>query len=358
MAISILDSIDKQGSLYNNAVIFTFTLNLQFFENVVEPRLRAAGCSNVLILPDAYGYSEALSLNGRGVDGVGRRYVCSPLRTHRQHNQKRGGVQHAKIILLTGRNDGCLLMGSGNLTMSGYGQNLELFTRYTVAYEANSLLRAQPEEVHAFAVVWDLLHNLQTNRELTSAASARIDAIEQSTPWLSQLAQSATGAEQSSESAQAPEHFRLLHSLKTPLISLLPEAPGGPLNRLEIIAPFVDLRTIEELIRKFRPAAVVLGTDPVRHNLDGSELARRCENWGVTLSTRVFDAIDGWRPLHAKMLVGVGTSGAWCLTGSANCTYNALQTTWLGGGTLKPRVGVGHPTRSRSMAYGRIRYFW
>lgn len=115
------DSAIKSGG-FTGAVFLTYTLNLTFYEQMLAPMLDQAGCANVLILVDPDGYQEALEMGLRTISGAGLRYVCSPL------IRPGGGVQHAKMLFMAGPKRGRLLVGSGNLTLHGFGRNLELFS--------------------------------------------------------------------------------------------------------------------------------------------------------------------------------------------------------------------------------------
>lgn len=90
----------KRGMTSRGAVFLTYSLNLNFFEQLIMPKLSMSGCSHIVVLADAFGYDEALAQGSRNLASVGTRYVCSPL------VNPGSGVQHAKLILLTGPRQG------------------------------------------------------------------------------------------------------------------------------------------------------------------------------------------------------------------------------------------------------------
>jgi hypothetical protein len=313
MAIDLLKTLQNLEGDFRGAVLLTYTLDLTFFEQLVVPKLTALGCSNLVIVTDQYGYNEALQRGARNLNGVGKRYVCAPLRS------PGWGIQHAKLLLLIGPQHGCLLVGSGNLTMPGYGRNLEQFTRFDL--DLTPAKSSPAEQYHAFNIAWQLVKQLHQRGPLSTAAGERLTALAELAPWLDQP-------------AVLPAHLQLWHSLDQPLLDQLP--PLGPLTELHLIAPFFDLTVIEALVKRLHPARLVVGVDAHQPNLDGPALAERCQAWGCELQLRAVEGRDPQRrSLHAKTILGVSDSSVWSLSGSANLTGPAWRSAWAAGGNLE-----------------------
>lgn len=312
MSINIRDALYQKGDDFRGAIFLTYSLNLNFFEQLIMPKLSMGGCSHVLVLSDAFGYDEALQQGGRTLAGVGTRYVCSPLVSPGP------GVQHAKLILLVGPRQGRLLLGSGNLTVPGYGRNLELFNRHDLRVDGDT--PSPGETAYPFASAWQLLRLLRENAGLSAAAQDQLDAMEELAPWL--------GATRD----RSPE-VALWHSFDQSIYGRLRAL--GSVRELQIIAPFWRLDVIQALVQHFRPRRLVVGVDAVVPNLDGATLAARCAAWGCTLELRAISGHESHRGLHAKAIIGIGDTGAWCVTGSANCTPPALLHAWRNGGNLE-----------------------
>ncbi len=103
MSVNIVDELDKfihDGTHFQGAVLLTYSLNLQFFEQLIQPRLDALGCTTVLVLSDVFGYQEAIGHNLHQLSGVGRRYTCAPLLSQGR------SVQHSKILMLVSETRG------------------------------------------------------------------------------------------------------------------------------------------------------------------------------------------------------------------------------------------------------------
>src|SRR5580700_626627 len=96
----------------------TYTVSLAFFEGLVFPEINRNQLRRCLLLCDRVGFQRAL-VEASALRLVGREYmaVCAPT----PHSF------HPKIWLLIGEDEAALLVGSGNLTQSGFMTNLELF---------------------------------------------------------------------------------------------------------------------------------------------------------------------------------------------------------------------------------------
>lgn len=312
MAINLLEALDSAGE-FRSAIFLTYTLNLQFFEQMIAPRLDAAGCTNVLILSDTTGYDEALLRGARSLSGAGTRYVCARLRSLGH------GVQHTKLVLLAGPQAGRLLVGSGNLTLQGFGRNLELFDRYDLDLDAQPV--ATEAEHYPFYAIWQLIQRIHKyEADLPAAVGGQLQTILQTSPWLQQPVMS-------------PNELQLWHNYDRPLFDRIAELE--PVEELQIIAPFFDLMAIQALVKHLRPQRLVVGVDAFHPNLDGPTLAARCRTWGCELAIRAFDGQSLRRPLHAKAIVGIDTQGVWWIAGSANCTRPALLGSWRQDGNLE-----------------------
>ena len=111
-AISILDEVRRGG--YDFCFVATYNAYLPFYEEVVLPRLAAAGCRANVLMMDARQCAVVLSEESTRPRLAGRAYTLIPV--------KAGGVFHPKIILLIGRHKGLLFIGSHNLTLSAGGE--------------------------------------------------------------------------------------------------------------------------------------------------------------------------------------------------------------------------------------------
>lgn len=312
------DSAIKSGG-FTGAVFLTYTLNLNFFEQIVAPALDQAGCSNVLILADPDGYQQALEIGAKSIGGVGLRYVCSPIM------RKGFGIQHAKLLFMAGPNRGRLLIGSGNLTFPGYGRNLEIYSHFE--YDALDVAA----DSSPFYEVWQLIHNIANDGGLSSSAQQQIKTIQENVTWLNI-------PRQSSESVVWHNYD---HSLLEQLIEWRKNHSFvKPAKRVYAISPYYDehMVALKKLASNLSPTQLQIHLDPALTNLDGKKAAKEWHGISPKLTVKAIgpgEEQNSHRHVHAKAILGQELNGSWCITGSANLSHAALLTSWENGGNLE-----------------------
>jgi hypothetical protein len=114
--ISILELAESSG--YEASLITTFNASLPFYEEIVLRRLRANGCRHNVVLMDAAQCSAAWGSEATRPRHAGYDYSLIPIRTN--------AAFHPKIAIFVGPKRASILVGSHNLTVSGFGYNREL----------------------------------------------------------------------------------------------------------------------------------------------------------------------------------------------------------------------------------------
>lgn len=326
MIINLKSFIENESAVksggFSGAVFLTYTLNLGFFEQIIAPALERAGCSNVLIISDPDGYAEAMDMGLKNVCFAGLRYVCTPL------FRKSHGIQHIKMLLMAGANQGRLLIGSGNLTLNGYSRNLEIFSCFE--YDHNN---PDFEAKKAFHSVWELLENLSRYGTISPSAQRQLDVISASASWL--LDQPAT-----SDSFYVWNNF---HSSLWSQFMDWREKSGllnSPVKALKIFSPYYDQDT--GMLRKFTETLLPNRVD-IYISLENTTLNRQAllSNWPKGFPNFQLSDIresrenQSYRILHGKLIIGIEDSGSWCIAGSANMTRSAFENSWQLGSNLE-----------------------
>ncbi len=279
------------------AVAVTYNVDLAWFEAFVQPSLRARGVRQIIVFADSARVSEILALQGPVLRSAGTWYQLVPVTAP--------GAFHPKALLTTGAEGASLYVGTGNLTSSGYGRNLEAFERWTVESGATSISPA----FRAFA---------EFLREL---ATSRVD-----------LPQSATRVLDEAFSYPVfglPEHEDSRSVIWTagqrPLVDELPAAPSAATSMCAL-APFFDPpgKAIVALAQRLRASSPEVWTDARTTSLRKPALAA-IERAGGTV--QVLDEENEERLLHAKLLYARGRDWKVGVVGSANLSAAA----WLGG---------------------------
>jgi len=323
MTINLLDILRDDSAIkhggFTGAVFLTYSLNLNFFEQIVIPALDEAGCSNILILADPDGYEQAMEIGADFISEVGRSYVCVPVpRTGK-------GIQHAKVLFMAGPARGRILIGSGNLTYSGYSQNLELYSHFEYDPENSS------SNVSPFLQVWSLLQKLAREGRLSSVADQQIAAIKERATWL--------------KSDPGDSDVIILHNYDEPILDQLLDwrkkhGHVNPSQKVRAISPYYDqgFSAVKQFSNRLQPAQLQIHLDLNLTNLDGKKAKEQWRGISTKLSAYAIGPGEdqaAHRHVHAKAIVGQEVSGSWCISGSANFSHPALLSDWSSGGNLE-----------------------
>ena len=117
-SISIFDIIKRGG--YEASLITTFNATLPFYEEVVLRKLVSAGCRHNVVLIDQGQCAQVWDAEASRPRLAGYAYTLIPV------GVSGAGVFHPKVCLLIGPKKASILIGSHNLTLSGFGYNREV----------------------------------------------------------------------------------------------------------------------------------------------------------------------------------------------------------------------------------------
>jgi hypothetical protein len=116
-----------EASTPSRSLLMTYCANLPFFERDILPYLQQVGDGRVTVLLDCAQYDASFS---DYVRGAGTRYRLHPVRL-----PQKSANFHPKLYLLMGGSKVDLLVGSANLTPSGFGSNAEIIDQLTLSKE-------------------------------------------------------------------------------------------------------------------------------------------------------------------------------------------------------------------------------
>ena len=293
----VLNPVDLVSSAPWTRVAFTtYALSLSFFEAVILDALLRGRSRGALILSDLEGVRAALS--EEGARRVGRDYEVSPVVCNLP------GVFHPKITVLSNEADTHLMVGSGNLTFSGWGANLEVIEHLHPSFAADAF-----EDAAAF------FDGLATSKSVTLTDTTACQDI-------------AIDLRKAAARGTRNGQFRLLHSLEAPIaeqIALHADQLGGA-TRISVASPYFDLdgTGIERL-------AAMTGCEDVRLHAHpaGSAGGGVTHPWPYA-AKRQWDPVmlshlaGDHRRLHAKSVEVRCRQGRLLLAGSANATHAGL----------------------------------
>jgi len=288
---------ELQSSGYDASVIATYNLNFSFYERVVLRRLFSSGCRHNVILADASQVGRELFSPHTRPQLCGFEYGLLPIVAP--------GAFHAKFILQLGRRSARLILGSHNLTLSGFGLNREIATIIDVLPG-----RGEPE---AARVIWQFVR--AWTKDLPSQIRELINATERIAPWLN---------EKSDPSAR---HSVICSTPDGPsMLSQLSPRLDRKVRRIVIVSPYFDkeLAFVQELIQTFDPVECIIGIHP-----SFSEISPEAVRLTPTVKFVDLSKISSGQfaqRLHAKLYCFEFDNGEnLVVTGSANASRPA----WL-----------------------------
>ena len=152
---------------FHSAIFTAYSINLYYLEQQVLPLLGSKGIHYVSILADGAMLSNQLEHYGYLSQQRKRNYAV--------HGIQSSGAFHPKLIFLAGPDTVLLLVGSGNLTTSGHGKNLEVWNAIYV--------NSQDDTKYGFVIqAWNYMKQLHT--DLGDSANSKLKSIEENCFYL------------------------------------------------------------------------------------------------------------------------------------------------------------------------------
>lgn len=298
---SLLEHISEGG--FRSSVFTTYSCYFPFYEEVVLRRLMAAGCTHNVLLVDATRCAEAFANEELRPRRAGRDYTLIPVKV--------GGAFHPKLFLRLGKSKGSLLVGSHNVTLSGFGLNDEVTNIFQLE---GAGLRAGGA---LFRQAFDYLAQF-IPAQLGDVAEA-FEGVRLGAPWLD------------GPLGVGPQDRRLLTGAGAEADLWSQIAPRIPkdVSTAFVGAPFFDpgLAMLRRLQREVRPSRLVIGIDPASAEIDPVEAAKlEGVEWvNIAGVPQIPQRRKGAsRFLHAKVFWFESNQGELLVTGSANPSVAAF----------------------------------
>jgi hypothetical protein len=292
--ISVLKQLTEVRG-FTAALVLTYNVDLAWFERLHLRRLKMRGLRHMLVFADHNRLSECLNAQLPLLRSAGKSYVVQGIDAGRSF--------HPKALLLAGPNAARLYVGSGNLTRSGYGRNLEIVEQWETGVGDKVL----PAVFDGFREYVESLYG----RFVLEPADART---------IRNLLDAIFGVGGLQKPVAPLPSTPLWGSPDGALLNRL-SRPTSPASMLQIVAPFFDDDGTmpAELAARLGAKEFEVLTDPRTTNLTSGAATAIGKAGG-----RVF-AIRGQRPLHGKLLYASGADWQFAVTGSANATNAAWR---------------------------------
>jgi hypothetical protein len=286
----------------------TYTISLAFFESSVFPRIDRSKLRKCLVLCDRLGLRRA-TVEATALRAASREYMVEVAPTEARF--------HPKLWVMLGEAQLAILVGSGNLTHSGFIDNTELFD----VLEARSQGPGRPPAQSVLRFVSGL-------RGLWRDTPRRSLPVVDTLAEIEERVSSITGTMEDEPLGEA----RLLTSFDGPFLDRFAEIGRG--GALYIASPYFggSVAGVTALQTALKPRSTRVFPAVHRDNLD-VPLA----DWEGTAKTTVHAlalAAKNAGFAHLKLYGFEGSNGqCWLFSGSVNCT-----TAGLGGANVEAGV--------------------
>jgi len=294
---------------YHKALLLTYSFDPIFFEQVVLPDLWAGRSSDILVLGDQAQIEASTQAAVGQLWHLGRNYLLA--------GANHTGAFHPKVFLRLGPKDGIVMLGSGNVTSSGWGGNQELGTAWMVG----------PEHPDKGGWLNPFLDSVLSwcGGELERDAVRRMKDV----PWLSLTP---VGL----DTDGVVLHSRQGHSLAP---ALAQRWIGRRFDEVKILTGSTDesgafLRWAHST---FGVEKATIALTPSSASFDPDKLA------DLPLNLRIIPA-SAERAMHAKFYWFDGPDGPAAVMGSANCSAAAWLLAPEQGGNIETLVVYDRPS--------------
>ena len=301
---NILELIGTGKNKYHSCVITSYSIDLAFFEQLILPRLRGAGITNINLFVDAGMLEKYLASHlGDGAKKINANYSITGVHLK--------GAFHPKMLFLAGKDKGYLSIGSGNITSSGLLYNDEIWSSF---YTAKDRVKTQP----IFNSAWSYIQSLSTH--CLGINQSKINWIPQYSQWITDLKNNDEVTSIVKDIEYKLSYTKKNNSLYEDVISGLSKKP----NSIKIIAPYYNKSGafLQKLMDDLDPMEMHCVVDLTNGILpvDFKSVICQFSGWSDVIKSETSKSIQR---LHAKMIQIEYNEETVFILGSANATLEA-----------------------------------
>jgi len=289
---------------YHSVFMTTYAFDFVFFETTMMRQLKANHLININVLVDNNQLHGSLGFTTGSAKGISRGYSIAGI--------EGTGVFHPKLFIFIGNKEGAVIIGSGNITASGFGRNMEIWGAFHID---------GPEDPKAglFMQSWEYIK--ARIRSIPGFTNQRVLFAEANAPWLREIKPSAEFV-----ILDNSERIAVLFNDKSKGIGeKLKDHIVDTIKRITIVSPFYDkkLDLIKKLQQQFNVKEIHL-VMPTSGELLPEKVPDNLKN--IISFSRWEDLFkEDYRRLHAKLLHLESNGGdEYLIFGSANATMAAF----------------------------------
>lgn len=301
---NILELIGTGKNKYHSCVITSYSIDLAFFEQLILPRLRGAGITNINLFVDASMLEKYLASHlGNSSKKFNANYSITPVHLT--------GAFHPKMLFLAGKEKGYLSIGSGNITSSGLLYNDEIWSSFYTAKE-----RTGTQTI--FKSAWQYVQSLSSH--CFGINLTKINWIPQHSQWVKALGDIEEVVATIKDIEYKLSYTHKDNSLYKDVIRKLPRKP----NSIKLIAPYYNKSGafLQKLLDDLDPIEMHCVVDTTNGILPVDFISNFCQfsDWTDVIKSETSKSIQR---LHAKMIQIEYDAETIFILGSANATLEA-----------------------------------
>lgn len=288
-------------------LILSFNHDLAFFEKAVLSVAQLTGARITIVADAAMAHHDVYAVRRAGTAYMPGLAHCA-------------GSFHPKLVVIASEGRAMVGIGSGNLSMAGWQGNDELWSWHHAGDGTGS------------GVVSSVGNWLRLLAAGVSLSTHVADALRRVGDLLAGF--------------NAPnDSCRLVESISA---RILDQLPRGPVDELNLYAPFFDpnATAVAALIERLQPGVLRVGYQPTMTRINGGAVSARIGPKGEIRELPQ----DRYR--HGKLIEWAVGGQRWALTGSANISAAALLGTVSEGGNVE--LGVIAPIDDSLMPSGVV----
>ncbi len=299
---------------YHSCILTTFSFDFYFFEMKAMKWLRSCGVRNINVFIDGHYYSELMQQATGEEMQLTAGYSLYPV------FQK--SIFHPKIWMLFGDKEGLLIVGSGNLTNSGNGNNDEIWGAFHFDIRST-------ENAPIFSAAWNYLSMLSATVKGQMNEKTTRWIVEHS-KWLNELPR--VKQFQFSNTSQKDKVAFLFNSETSSIWEELSKhISNEKVIEITSISPFYDIngKALQELKSLFPLAQINVVLDESGLIPSSMQVSKAFTfyDWGnIGVSKGQYAKSENVKSkLHGKIIhFKTKTGKEFCLFGSANVTPEGL----------------------------------
>lgn len=166
MAYSIYETI--RNSRFENCIILSYGVNIRFYESIIWMHLYRKGCHNNILLADGDQYHKYLEDEVNIISHLGTGYTIYPI--------YKLSTFHPKIIFLSTKSAGKLIIGSANTTVSAFSRNKEIVSEFNYKVDNDE------EYLYLFHDCWKYIKRIC--EDAPPIINYQIEQLARTSPWL------------------------------------------------------------------------------------------------------------------------------------------------------------------------------